>query len=375
MRSLFTRGQAPSRFFHHNLFCSTPLHDLRLDLHMIQHGQTEVIAILRRIMRSPLLDSALTRVNSVWASEVISIHVGPNQEQFSAHAGFLIKSPTLLRKIVEGEWSLIKLEEHDRDTVAKMLEWLHCGYYTWFLLSSGPEQTDELAYLTSLALSGGRIVTLSPDISPVTTAEERNRETHWPRDDLGTSNRPLDILKYGLPNEGSTPLEKLSKHNGASRLNEAVWGCTCTGATLLPDAKLYVLAEYLELPRLKSLAFQNIQEVLKALVSRPHEMHSNVRAGLPSFVRFVYDCTDSVTNSAEPLRRIVAAFVAMKYSELQDPEFDALMWEGRDFAVDLMNMMHEKEAPLRLPITVQSGKIQWYVDATRSGPVVVRTQL
>lgn len=344
---------------------------------MIQHGQTEVIAILRRIMRIPLLDSALTRVNSAWATEVFSIHVGPNQEQLSAHAGFLIKSPTL-RKIVEGEWKdsqegLIKLEEHDRDTVVKMLEWLHCGYYTWFLLLSGHEQTDELAYITSLALNGGRIVTLSPDSTPVTTAEERNRETYLPGDDLGTSNRPLNILKYGLPNEGSTPLEKLSKHNGASRINDAVWGCTCTGATLLPDAKLYVLAQYLELPCLKSLAFQNIQEVLEALVSRPHEMHSNFRAGIPSFVRFVYDCTDSLTNSAEPLRRIVAAFVAMKYYELHGPDFDALVWEGGDFAIDLMKMMHEKEAPLPLPITVQSARSQWYADATRSGPVVVKT--
>ncbi|KAL9008711.1 MAG: hypothetical protein Q9173_006191 [Seirophora scorigena] len=235
-------------------------------------------------------------------------------------------------EIVEGGWKdsqarLSKLEEHDLDTVAEMLEWLHWGYYTWFLLSSGPEQTEEHAYITSLALNGGRIVAWPPDSPPVTAAEGRNRETHVPGDDLGRSNRPLDIFKYGLPNEGSTQLEKLSKHYRANRIDDAVRAYTCTGATLLPDAKMYVVAQYLELSWLKSLAFQNIQEVLKALVSRPHEIHSNVGAENPSFVRFVYDRTDSLTNSAQLLRRIVAAFVAMKHCDLRDLDFDALVWE------------------------------------------------
>ncbi|KAL8750674.1 MAG: hypothetical protein Q9184_006340 [Pyrenodesmia sp. 2 TL-2023] len=106
------------------------------------------------------------------------------------------------------------------------------------------------------------------------------------------------------------------------------------GFTLLQDAKIYALARYLELPDLKRLAFHNIQDTLSSLYKFANTM---VVTNVMALAQYTYAHTDSLANSEEPLRKLVSTFVASKLTLLAGPEFDGLMAEGGEFAVDVMN--------------------------------------
>ncbi|KAL8977620.1 MAG: hypothetical protein Q9177_006595, partial [Variospora cf. flavescens] len=87
------------------------------------------------------------------------------------------------------------------------------------------------------------------------------------------------------------------------------------------------------------LTFRSIQEVLSDTMSDKQETDAALRANVVTLIRFVYDHTDSLTNSVEPLRRLVTSFVAVHYKAVKGPEFDLLLSEGGGFPVDLVAMM------------------------------------
>ncbi|KAL8645805.1 MAG: hypothetical protein Q9210_006506 [Variospora velana] len=282
--------------------------------------------------------------NHILASQIFTVYAGPKQKELSAHAGILIKSPAL-RKIVEGGWKdsqerVVKLEDHDFVTVSQMLEWLYCGYYSWgraCLPNEPPTESTcsnghEKLYLASQALDGSRLVTLSP----LTSMGNQQLQTN---NNLTALSRPSDILGHGLPGKSRTPLQKVTNHHKAGGIDSAIRFATRSGCVLLQDAKLYILAQYLQLSHLKDLTFRSIQEVLSDTMSEGQETDAALRANVVTLIRFVYDHTDSLTNSVEPLRRLVTSFVAVHYKAVKGWEFDLLISEGEDFPVDLMAMM------------------------------------
>lgn len=219
---------------------------------------------------------AMTRINSAlidsssctgaFGSPIFSIYAGPSQTRLYVHASIVAKSP-VLRKIVEGDWEdsherVIFLEDHDTATVECMLQWLYCGYYTWCdtitpAASPNPGITSDgnRNYVTSLAADGGRLIWLSPR----TFLEGRELVAHPSDSEPTTASNPRKILGLVLPDQSRKMYRELSNHHEASLIEEAVRVCTPNGTTLLRDAKLYALAQYLELPRLKSLTLQNIK--------------------------------------------------------------------------------------------------------------------
>ncbi|KAL9018015.1 MAG: hypothetical protein Q9185_004684 [Variospora sp. 1 TL-2023] len=282
--------------------------------------------------------------NHILASQIFTVYAGPKQEKLSAHAGILIKSPAL-RKIVEGVWKdsqerVVKLEDHDFVTVSQMLEWLYCGYYSWgraCLPNEPPIESTcsndrEQLYIVSQALDGSRLVTLSP----LTSTGNQQLQTN---NNLTTLSRPSDILRHGLPGKRGTPLQTVTNHHKAGGIDSVIRFATRSGCVLVQDAKLYVLAQYLELSYLKDLTFRSIQEVLNDTMSDKQETDAALRANVVTLIRFVYDHTDSLTNSVEPLRRLVTSFAAVHYKAVKGPEFDLLLSEGGGFPVDLVAMM------------------------------------
>lgn len=184
----------------------------------------------------------------------------------------LCQSP-VLRKAIEGEWKesrerVIYWNDFDEHTVDQLLEWLYSAYYTWY--TQPPLEIEEVeglaanaqpqSFITSLDMKGDRIVSLSPH-----TYDEGQ-----PLDDLLLYHQsvpehpctPDKIVEHNLnPNE-SLPFEAHIEQLQIRRVNDAVEMSYRTASTLLPDAKLYVLAQYLQMSRLRRLAFRNIQHCL-----------------------------------------------------------------------------------------------------------------
>ncbi|KAL8839760.1 MAG: hypothetical protein Q9170_001631 [Blastenia crenularia] len=116
-----------------------------------------------------------------------------------------------------------------------------------------------------------------------------------------------------------------------------------TGATLLPDAKLYVFAQYLGLNGLERLAFQNLQAILVLIQSI--DKHLELVTNVVGLARFVYECRNAVT---EPLRKLVFAFVTAWLPVLHGPALEDLIWEGGDFAVDMMGDVEHRISRMAL---------------------------
>lgn len=105
-----------------------------------------------------------------------------------------------------------------------------------------------------------------------------------------------------------------------------------TGHSLLLDAKVYVLAQYLQLDHLKRLAFYEIQYGLdiKSEVYGTRLLLESV-----DLARYVYASTDSLADSEEPLRKLVSTYIAVSFSRYEGPEIEGLMSEGGELVVDV----------------------------------------
>ena len=74
-------------------------------------------------------------MTSSFSGPIFTIFVGLERKPLYTHAAVLLKLETL-HVLVEGEWKdspdrQINLEEWDKETVEKLLEWLHTGEYSY----------------------------------------------------------------------------------------------------------------------------------------------------------------------------------------------------------------------------------------------------
>ncbi|KAL9018016.1 MAG: hypothetical protein Q9185_004685 [Variospora sp. 1 TL-2023] len=106
-----------------------------------------------------------------------------------------------------------------------------------------------------------------------------------------------------------------------------------TGKILLPDARVYMLAQYLQLEGLKSDAFDRLGYFLLQL--EPYPFRRGEIKSTANFARFVYTSTYPSVSSEEPMRKLVSTFVAKDFLFLVGPEVDALMSEGGDLGIDV----------------------------------------
>lgn len=146
---------------------------------------------------------------------------------------------------------------------------------------------------------------------------------------------PIDKIQCHGPRVATTTRNRLVKSHPVKEFMDSLATSAENGFTLLQDAKLYTLAQYLQLSDLKRLAFHNMQDVLRSLNSLPPD--TTLVTKIVSLIQYTYAHTDSLASSEEPLRKLVSTFVASKLALLSGPKFDSLMAEGGDFAVDVMS--------------------------------------
>ncbi|KAL8814098.1 MAG: hypothetical protein Q9223_006655 [Gallowayella weberi] len=267
--------------------------------------------------------STCEAINSVFTSPVFCIYAGPAKQQFSAHAQLLVKSATLC-KIVEGQWKdsndrTVNLEEWDPSTVQQLLEWLYTGQYN---------------ATTMVEVNATNISTR--DLHAPTTHAHVQANTELVNIDQGDNRHELEPSSVTNSSRPVSPLFNSASDCVAAR---------AIGCTLMLHAKVYALAQYLQLGNLKHQALHNIKTVLssiKVLEDKPLLLNYIV-----DLVRYTYSSTDSLVNSKEPLRDLVSTFAADWFEVFEGPHVDVLIAEGGDFVVDLMSGVRKNVQDLK----------------------------
>lgn len=112
----------------------------------------------------------------------------------------------------------------------------------------------------------------------------------------------------------------------------------CT--SLLSHARVYVLADKYDIPRLKNIAVQKLQKTLSQLMPIEEEFYDYIS----NLINFVYENTPPLSTTKEPLRQLVAHYVS--YPELRmfvkSKRCVRLMRECEPFAVDLCEVLMKR---------------------------------
>ncbi len=242
-------------------------------------------------------------------------------------------------KLAGGSNRHIDLTEFDEHTVAQVLEWLYGGHYTWCSFTQVPPDACEIAmphlsgtcFVTGLSQDGGRTVSAAPYFN----SDEELPDAFSVNESQPSCATPSSE-EYELAESQYTESApgKSGGYRPAHRVEDVVECSVQSGCTLLPDAKLFVLAKYLRLQPLQRLTYQNIRGITDSITRI--EVGSSMATNILDLVRFVYACPDTLASSVQPLRKFVFSLVAEWLPGLQGPELEGLIWEGGDFAVDVL---------------------------------------
>ncbi|KAL8896432.1 MAG: hypothetical protein Q9207_007706 [Kuettlingeria erythrocarpa] len=243
-----------------------------------------------------------------------------------------MEESTSLRAIVDGQCKEsvdreLGLDEWDERTVEQLVEWLYSGHYTRSEVASQALDDHPYDHHTKASLvrlkvepSAGPSPQYSQKANPVSGSSSGSDEEISP-----ISTRLSRIQCHG-PRVGITSHERLVVDRRIAEIGNAPENSAQPGSTLAQDAKVYALAQYLQLIGLKRLAFHKIQDVLtsKAVLGRLPGMTGAV----VDLSRYTYAHTDALSISEEPLRALVSTFVAMWLPSFTGPDVDLLMSES-----------------------------------------------
>ncbi|KAI5843222.1 hypothetical protein BZA05DRAFT_343883 [Tricharina praecox] len=151
-----------------------------------------------------------------------------------------------------------------------------------------------------------------------------------PDEDLGAVGSFLEYLYVGeytprlLPGASGKAEDQVLEHTDDSQVDEA-------GDNLLRHAKVYTLAEKLQLPELKHLAHSKI-----------HRINSTAKGEL-RYAKFVYENT---SKDDETIRQPIASFWAHRSHVLRheaEAEFKAMILEFPHFAFDILSIVLDQK--------------------------------
>lgn len=228
--------------------------------------------------------------------------------RFFVHKDILAHQSQPFANATDGVWTesterKINLEDWDAKTVGRLVQFLYTGDYKYpgYPLSEIPEEPTVKEQSAPKSPEDSELFpgTLTPSLERV----------------LGTSATPRIT--------DSTWLELVDTSNFDFE------------ETLLAHAKVYALAHYKSITMLKALAQERLSSVLFALHPLNHNPH--LPTNIVSLATYVYENTDSLANSAEPLRNIVSNFVVLNFPAWQaHPEAVEMMCGGGDFVRDVL---------------------------------------
>ncbi|KAI4126595.1 MAG: hypothetical protein LQ341_006865, partial [Variospora aurantia] len=188
------------------------------------------------------------------------------------------------------------LEEWDEQTVEHVLEWLYLGYYYLDV------PIDRLR-------ADGKRKASSPLLE--TGQEQSQGEPILPGEEGADAN------KYRRPLTPLAPYHTLSCAGPPEEMTQCAEGSVSeaeelsTGKILLPYARVYMLAQYLQLERLKSDALDRFRYFL--LEWEPYPFRRGEIISTVNLARFVYTSTYPSVSSEEPMRKVVSTFAAKKF--------------------------------------------------------------
>ncbi|KAI4094892.1 MAG: hypothetical protein LQ344_001937 [Seirophora lacunosa] len=188
---------------------------------------------------------------SALSSPIFAVYAGPTKKRFLVHGALLSQSP-VLRSMVLGEWKesserSIKLEEWDAQTPHPSISVHRQGNFRKEGQSDNEQEPEEYEEAT----------------------------------DLSDYQRPITPL-CNFPSVGQVYVDM--------------------GKTLVQHAHVYVLAQYLQLDKLKHLAFYKMQPGLNEL--NDLLLGPDCVAQIAHLARHVYSSTQSMTSFDEPLRKL-----------------------------------------------------------------------
>lgn len=225
--------------------------------------------------------------------------------RFFVHKDILARQSQPFADATNGLWvestkRLINLKDWDAMTVGRLVQFLYTGDYKF--TASDIQQDEE------------QPASESPEVSELCA---------------GNIMPPLGPLLGAMP---MRPPSRISDSTWLERVDTSTFDF---GETLLAHAKVYSLAHYKAITPLKALAQERLSRVLIAL----HPMGGNphLASNIVDLVTYVYENTDSLANSAEPLRNMVSNFVVLNFSVWQaHPAAVEMMCGGGDFVREVL---------------------------------------
>lgn len=250
------------------------------------------------------------------SSEIIELAAG-DDTRFFVHRDILVYQSQPFSDALTGEWReatdhRIDMTDWDSETVSRLVQFLYTGDYHY------PAPAP---------------VSPTP-LQPKLADEPVPERTDEPSPLL---NRPLTPLEKcvavamppGIDDHVGDP-PWLDEKTSPAGLNFK--------ETLLAHAKVYVIAHYKSIAALKALAQRRLSTIILKL--HPLRPDPHLTMNIVDLVIYVYAHTDSLSNSEEPLRKIVSQFVAFNFSTwYTHPEAAGLMGDGGDFVKDVLSKM------------------------------------
>ena len=303
---------------------------------------------------SPPKDHKRARKNpSRFASPIFRILAGADEEVLYVNASILSKSP-VFAEMVEGKWkesrtAVIKLPDHDYETVARLLDWLVEADYK----SPYPyENSNMLVDCDEALLSQEDAYRLSGNGADKGSDDETTADQEATAPPVDTSLIPASLTNTQEAFRDYQPLVTECKETEArkhqrwandyrsiEKLEAAGYDF---GSTLMSHAKLYILADFLLLHVLKDLCIERLKMELE-FMDRFHfainEKGASLMKAIAEVAKLIYDHTSRFESLQEPMQTFIASFTAWKILDFPAAGLTSLMDVGLTFLIDVMGFM------------------------------------
>lgn len=251
------------------------------------------------------------------SSEVFEL-VAQNDVAFFVHKDLLGFHSQPFKEAASGVWKesnerKILLADWDAKTVGRLVQFLYTGDYKY----PDPSPTDT----TNLPVEKQELVPSLPEAP--------------------------DDSKQGTLTTFLTCVESVIDENAHLPMTDSMWLERVDmfnfdfEETFLAHARVYCLAHYKAIPALKALARARLARTLLKL----HPLGSNphLAINIVNLASYVYSNTDSLSNSEEPLRKVISHYVASNFAFWQtEPAAVELMCGGGDFVRDVLTKYRKR---------------------------------
>lgn len=250
-------------------------------------------------------------------SEIYQL-VAKDGARFFVNKDVLTSQSAPFREAITGPWReasnrTIELSDWDSATVGRLVEFLYTGDYSY--PDPYPVGRRPLAR-ANILVDDARVEVTDEQFDPGRPPTPPNE---WFKKSLPKLEAPV------------SESERLSRFDPAGNHFEDV---------LIAHAKVYAMANYKSVDSLRALALKRMQITLMAV--HPIQPKSHIAVNVANFVDYVYDNTDKLSLSEEPLRKLTSRFIALNLVAFQtNSKALQIFADGGDFVIDVISKVCE----------------------------------